>query len=100
MTTVTVETTEQSFPAGQTFGGYSIVFTGATLGAQSAIVLPPGTTSESVTLRPDTWTATMTTIDANGEMLPGTSTVSSNSIVVGPTSPPVQIAVGTGLTLS
>ena len=99
MNTVTLSLATQDLPAGATFGGYSVVLTGLAVGALPAFLIPPvaapglTATGTTPTLQPDTYTAVITNVQADGVTpVPGVATVTTNSlVVVAPTT--AQIAV-------
>jgi hypothetical protein len=95
---------QPGFPEGSVVGGYIVTLIGAASGAQAALPLvTPAAAASPIdvgTLAPDTWTASIVTVGADGATkIPGTTTATTNSLTIAvPTT--VSLNIATGGTLS
>jgi hypothetical protein len=94
---ISVAYTEQSFPAGQAaVASISAVFTGTATGNTTPVTvsIPLAATSITVPLTPDTYSWTLTNLDASGNTI---GTVATGTGVV---NAPVTLSLASGLTFS
>jgi len=93
---ISVAYTEQSFPAGQAAVACSAVFTGTATGNTTPVTvsIPLAATSITVPLTPDTYSWTLTNLDASGNTI---GTVATGTGVV---NAPVTLSLASGLTFS